>query len=371
MSHALPLGLSALATLLWQAGLLFLLAFSLDTLLGRWVWPDVRRALWGLFCLRLLLPIAPFSFLPRPAYDHAVALGVEGPAASKWTGAMVLLWIAGAIAWSLLLLITSRRLSERLRMSREAVGTEVERTARRAASRLGLATPPTLRLTEGASSPALFFRTVLLPRETLAQLTPDELHHALLHEFAHHRRGDAWWLAAANLVRVVYWFFPPVHWARHRIEALNELCCDATVAHALGEGADEYRESLLSCAWRMHGQAEALPAFLAGDGGIVSRLRYLESGAWRRMQARRWIAPSLLFFGALWLLPSGPAAEQWNARRVRVQSIDAARANLAAAAQGQRVSCYTLRTSAQILSSEGVAFSSPAADSTTPERTSR
>ena len=371
MSLALPLGLSALATLLWQASLLFAVAFLVDSLLARWIWPNVRRALWGLFLLRLLVPVAPFTLLPRAAYDRAIALPLEGLASSTLSGTLVLAWIGGAIAWGLLLAITSRRLGERIHSRRESLEPHVLQAAERAGRLLGLRRTPPLRMTEGSSSPALFFRTVLLPRETIARMSEQELRHALLHELAHHRRGDAWWLVAANIVRVAFWFFPPAHWARRRIEALNELCCDATVAHALGAEADEYRESLLACAWRTHGEAEALPAFLSRDGGIVSRLRELERGSWRRMHAYRWIAPAVLILGALWLLPSGPAAEEWNARRVRVQSIEAARANIAAAASGQRVSCYTLRTAAQLLSSEKADFAPRSADQPTPERTSR
>ena len=40
----------------WQASLLVVLVFAVDSLIQRWVWPQVRYALWLLVLVKLLLP---------------------------------------------------------------------------------------------------------------------------------------------------------------------------------------------------------------------------------------------------------------------------------------------------------------------------
>lgn len=365
-----PIALSMATTLLWQATLLFVLAFAVDALAGRWLWPSVRRALWGLFLIRLLVPVVPIPVAlgPRPLYDSAVEPAVGGAVIPDWAVWVGLTWLllgaarAGAQAFS------RHRLVEVTRRSRQPADPGVEAAAGWAAAQLGLTRAPRVVLIPGGSSPALFGDTVLLPKETRANLSETELRHALLHEFAHWRRRDGLWLRLAEFVQNLYWFFPPVHWARRRIDGLTELCCDATVAEVLGSEAGGYRRSLLDCAWRFGGAALSSPALAALDGGIVSRLRHLEAGSWRGMNRHRWIVPMLLIFGAIWLLPAGPTAEAWNARRVRLSSIHQARENLKAAAAGTHVPCLTLRYSAVLLSSERAPFAAPEDTKPSPER---
>ena len=40
----------------WQVGLLILLIATLDRLIRRWAWPQLRYALWSLILIKLLLP---------------------------------------------------------------------------------------------------------------------------------------------------------------------------------------------------------------------------------------------------------------------------------------------------------------------------
>ncbi|MBK8229403.1 MAG: hypothetical protein IPK72_02205 [Candidatus Eisenbacteria bacterium] len=365
-----PIALSMASTLLWQATLLFLLAFAVDALAGRWLWPSVRRALWGLFLIRLLVPVVPIPMaLTRgPLYDSALEPAVGGAVIPDWAVWVGLTWVLLGAARAGVQEFGRRRLVRLTLRSRERTDSRVEAAAIWAAAQLGLSRAPRVALVPGAASPALFGETVLLPNGILPKMTDLELRHALLHEFAHWRRRDGLWLRLAALLQNLYWFFPPVHWARRRIDGLTELCCDATVAEVLGAEAGRYRRSLLDSAWRFGGATLATPALAALDGGIVSRLRHLEAGSWRGMNRHRWVVPMVLIFGAIWLLPAGPTAESWNARRVRLSSIHQARENLKAAAAGTHVPCLTLRYSAVLLSSERAPFAAPEETKPLPER---
>ena len=52
-------------SMLWQVGLLIAIIAGLDLLIKRWVWPQVRYALWLLILVKLILPptlTSPASF---------------------------------------------------------------------------------------------------------------------------------------------------------------------------------------------------------------------------------------------------------------------------------------------------------------------
>jgi hypothetical protein len=48
--------------MLWQVGLLILVIATIDRLIRRWAWPQLRYALWSLILIKLLLP--PSMSLP-------------------------------------------------------------------------------------------------------------------------------------------------------------------------------------------------------------------------------------------------------------------------------------------------------------------
>jgi len=91
--------------------------------------------------------------------------------------------------------------------------------------------------TEAIDSPALFGcrrPRLLLSRDLLAQLNPDELRHILLHELAHLKRRDIFIAHIVSFVQALQWFNPLVALAFRRMRADREMACDALALSVLG-----------------------------------------------------------------------------------------------------------------------------------------
>jgi len=158
----------------------------------------------------------------------------------------------------------------------------------------------------------------------VTDLSPAELEHVFLHELAHVRRGDLWLQVLFSALHWLYWFQPLMPWVLRRAYESRELCCDATVAALLGQGAPRYRLSLLRSARAvLKGSPWPRPAAaaLVAGGGTLERLRWLEKGSGRNPRRRR--ALSVAVFVALAFLVIPMAAESPAMRRAR-QEVDAA-----------------------------------------------
>ncbi|HEV3041590.1 MAG TPA: M56 family metallopeptidase [Candidatus Angelobacter sp.] len=81
---------------------------------------------------------------------------------------------------------------------------------------------------------AIGFRSpaILLPAWLVAEASPTELKHVLLHELAHLRRRDDWTNLVQKLVKALLFFHPLVWWIESRLSLERELACDdAVLAH--------------------------------------------------------------------------------------------------------------------------------------------
>ena len=67
----------------------------------------------------------------------------------------------------------------------------------------------------------------------LERLDDDQLAALLAHELAHVRRGDHWVRRLEFIVLGLFWWYPLAWWARTRLQAAEEECCDAWVVEAL------------------------------------------------------------------------------------------------------------------------------------------
>jgi beta-lactamase regulating signal transducer with metallopeptidase domain/HEAT repeat protein len=85
--------------------------------------------------------------------------------------------------------------------------------------------------------------TVLVP-PTWPELTVSVQRSTLLHELAHLARYDDWSALLLELVRVVFFFHPLLHWLLNRVEFERELLCDEAVL-ARGIDAHDYARILL------------------------------------------------------------------------------------------------------------------------------
>jgi beta-lactamase regulating signal transducer with metallopeptidase domain/HEAT repeat protein/protein involved in polysaccharide export with SLBB domain len=78
------------------------------------------------------------------------------------------------------------------------------------------------------------YRPVILVPPSWSELPEQTQRASLLHELAHLARYDDWSALALELVRIVFFFHPLVHWLIGRIEYERELLCDETaVAHGI------------------------------------------------------------------------------------------------------------------------------------------
>jgi beta-lactamase regulating signal transducer with metallopeptidase domain len=91
----------------------------------------------------------------------------------------------------------------------------------------------------------LWRRTLVLPHDLLAALTPDQLRQVLLHELAHIRRGDLLWGWLPEIARMVWFFHPVSYWVGSRIRLERELACDQLAMALSGQNAATYAETLV------------------------------------------------------------------------------------------------------------------------------
>ena len=97
----------------------------------------------------------------------------------------------------------------------------------------------------GLVSPA----KVVIPTWLLSELSPDELHHLVLHELAHLRRWDDWTNLAQRILGALFFFHPAMWWLQHRLSLEREMACDECVLAQTGN-ARGYAKSLANIAER-------------------------------------------------------------------------------------------------------------------------
>lgn len=229
--------------------------------------PSLAHGLWLLPLAVLLVPplvsVPVWSAGVDPVVPPApVAIGVPHaePTPSAWAillgwlgshGKETLAWLwllgtASVLAWTLGRTLCFHR---SLARASETAPRAIQHLAWEVARGLGLAAVPTVYATRAQLSPMVWWAggkvRVLLPAELLADLDVSELRCILAHELAHVRRRDhvaRWleWLACA-----AFWWNPVAWWARRRLRASEELCCDALAVAATGAEPRTYAGALL------------------------------------------------------------------------------------------------------------------------------
>lgn len=367
--------LAWMAPMLWQSSLLILAVLLADLLLRRWAWPQLRRALWLMAALKLMLPpslTSPVGVAPRlieGGLDGPIArAGSSAPAAPAW---LPWVWIAGVVVFGLIAALRSRR-ARRIWMPRGATSAStggaatnsappgpLHRLLGDAANRLRLRRLPRLALSPTAPVPAvcgLFRPMIVLPAGLPGQCTNEELSHIFLHELAHLRRKDLWVEAALRALHLVYWFHPLFWLVRRHEGILREICCDANVAAILRDRSPAYRETLLRTVARMlDGPPPAPSAAFFGEGarsGIAARLRWLERGSWRNPHLRRAAALTLALLLLVGVLPMAAAAAPAPLRApARTAALEELNQVFEKARTGE-VGCLQLRYAAWMLIAE-------------------
>jgi beta-lactamase regulating signal transducer with metallopeptidase domain len=256
--------------------LLIALVFLLRAPVSRLFGAKAAYALWALPALRFALPTLPgWQSLYVPIFrlhDHAATLGLvdqestaryaaqdalsAAPAAAPivqvdgvhWAVLLIALWLGVAALWFGWQMLRYRRF----------LGVAL-RDATLLTTECGVA----ILLTEHVDGPVaagLLRRRIFLPADFVQRYGPVERRLALLHEGAHHDRGDILANLVALAVLALHWWNPLAHYAYRLFRADQELACDATVL--AGVDRDErhaYGSAVLkSVSARMPGVACAL-----------------------------------------------------------------------------------------------------------------
>ncbi|MCY3700497.1 MAG: M56 family metallopeptidase [Gemmatimonadetes bacterium] len=254
----LQIGASKLAISIGLAGLAWVAARRCGK-------PSLAHGLWLLPLAVLLVP--PFVSIPvwsggvdpvgpvaaigslRAQPTPSAAATLLGWVREGGKEALVWLWLAGTasvLGWTL---VRTLRFHRSLLSASEPAPLEVRRLAREIARRLGLTAAPAVYATRAQLSPMVWWAggqvRVLIPSKLLAEMEESELRCVLAHELAHVRRRDhvvRWleWLACA-----AFWWNPVAWWARRRLRASEELCCDALAVAATEAGPRTYAGALL------------------------------------------------------------------------------------------------------------------------------
>lgn len=140
-----------------------------------------------------------------------------------------------------------------------------------------------LRLHAHGPAVACALRTrILLPADFLTRFDARVQRIVLEHEFTHAKRGDAWWLLAAELGRALLWFHPLVWWAWSRFRLDMELACDEHVLRSYVGERSAYGRALLDTVAAM--PQTALVPWLSMPQ-LTARITQIAStapGRWRR-----------------------------------------------------------------------------------------
>lgn len=349
---------SWMSGMFWQVSLLIILISGIDLLLRRWVWPQIRYALWFMVLIKLLLPptfASPVSITSNLQPIALKALGLyhteqtslihdttpseatTTPAGSKsiltgegktiisegkntipktnikpnWQVFAMVFWLLGSLA---ILVFLIKKFTEMRKANRwggkKVVPDWFELILIQCARRLNLQVIPNVVITKKVNSPAIFgmIRPVLLlPTGFFHETSKKDTENILLHELAHIKRRDLLVKEFETFLTIIYWFNPLFWGVKKQLQHLRELCCDSTVASILQKKVEGYRSTLLATARRLLGQSlEPGLGFLGlfeDSGKISTRLKWLEKNTFKFRWLRNTSVAFILIFVPLCILP--------------------------------------------------------------------
>jgi|GEM_PF-2657276 beta-lactamase regulating signal transducer with metallopeptidase domain len=291
----------------WQAALVAAVAFFIVLLIRRRASSQLRHAVLLIVLLKFATP--PFVTLPTGVFSQTEAIteqlapvpftdftesesqptepssalsdltAATGPAASDpqsepanvpaaqpvpgpkphrpevrlWPTLLMILHGCGVAVFSTLLLrryLDLRRIVLRGEIvQEESLRSEVARIA----ASLRMNTVPQVRLSDDTDAPfavGAMRPVIVLPRDIVTLLQPEQLAIVIAHELAHVRRRDLLIGWGETLVSLVWWFHPALWWLRKSLRQTREDCCDdVLLANNLAQ-PDLYCQTLIDAAAR-------------------------------------------------------------------------------------------------------------------------
>lgn len=289
--------LSVLVEITIYSTIIFCVIMLVKWLLKGRMSPLLHYAIWGIFILRLLLPVTlqspiqPFS-LPKtqpavtvPVLQQANAPSLAGqenpeaaaPVATDLKDAdtltppgqiapqpvdglmfplnrkpvietvLLAVWLTGAgigIGYLILLYV---RLRKQIVKNAVQPSKRLRAIYKETKGELGIRKKVPLTCLYGLDSPGLLFPAqVLMPMEALAAMDDGQVKQVLTHELIHYRRKDQVVCILLSVLNAVYWFHPVVWLAVKRIRADMETACDsAVVRHMNATQKGNYAQLIL------------------------------------------------------------------------------------------------------------------------------
>ncbi len=221
-----------------------------------------------------------------------------GLTAWGWKTWLPLLWLAGAAVLVLRMVAQNVVFFRRLRWAPTVTDSQAWQTLEDCRKLMGVRQRLVLVESETIHSPALygFLRLhLLLPRNTLANLSMEELRFVFLHELAHVKRRDMLVNWVVTVLQIIHWFNPLVWLGFRRMAADREMAADALALSCLEPRENvAYGNAILNLLRTL-----MRPAALPGLVGILEDNNQMK----RRMsmiatfrKTNRWPIPAALAF---------------------------------------------------------------------------
>lgn len=372
-----------------QASVLVVLIIGVQLVLGRWLSPSWRYALWGLVVVRLLMPIAPgspwsvfnlvpaeptpaVSAAPLPPMDFTLAVPSEPLVASPrpvapvqrtqvadpitWSRVLMWTWAGGAMLFAVWVAGSHLRLSRRIARDRREPNDDLERLLQACRERMNIRRRVRVVLTDAAAGPALmgvFRPRILLPGHLVTALSRDQLRHVLMHELAHLRRHDIavnWLLIALT---ALHWFNPLVWFAFHRLRSDREPLRDAMVLRRTGTDTGQaYGQTIIRVLEELTRPRLGNPALAGITESRRQMRRRIRLIADFGRRPRKWLAAvgilALLFLAAIGLTDAaepGTPANHTTTTAIHIQPGDLIEINVFELLQSGRDYSETHRVS--------------------------
>jgi beta-lactamase regulating signal transducer with metallopeptidase domain len=228
---------------------------------------------------------SPITSHPSPISHYASSM--------TWPQALLGLWVLGAAALLVRLVVCRRRLTRSLRRRREIADGPLPGMLD--ALRAAAGVRRRIRLTasrELAGPVAMGAAEICLPERALTSLAPAEQRAVLAHELGHLVRQDPLWLAVVVACESLFYFQPLNRLARRRIQEAAEYLCDDWAVHQTG-GSLTLAKCLAEVATWIEAGPRAMPVsgMAENRSQLVERVHRLLEGAQPSVRRVRMAVP--------------------------------------------------------------------------------
>ena len=231
------------------------------------------------------------------------------------------LWASGAVGASVLGMWRLRRCRSLVARASPAPPAIADLVAS-VANQIGLPRAPRACVVTARVSPFVwaFARSpvVVLPRDLIKGLSPEERRAVVAHELAHLARRDhvVRWLEL--IVATVHWWNPAAWWIRRRLHEVEELCCDARAVDALSQKARHYGRAILKATEFLDDRRDAVPFGATGLLEASTLKRRIVMIATERLHHRMaWHGRLAIALCAFAVLPFGLRAQECQCQKAK------------------------------------------------------